>query len=84
DKKFKENGLRSSVDLRREKVGYKVRDAEIQKIPFILVVGEKEVTAGDTVSARAHTVGDKGEIGVDEFLEKAKELDKNKSLTVNF
>lgn len=83
DKKFKENGLRSSVDLRREKVGYKIRDAEIQKISLILVVGDKEARNG-TASLRVHTVGDRGEIGVDEFLEKAKELDKNKSLTVNF
>lgn len=83
DKKFKENGLRSSVDLRREKVGYKIRDAEIQKIPFILVIGDIEVQR-DTASMRIHTVGDKGEIRFDDFLEKVKELDKNKSLTVNF
>ncbi|UCC39436.1 MAG: threonine--tRNA ligase [Candidatus Aminicenantes bacterium] len=83
DKKFKENGLRSSVDLRREKVGYKVRDAEINKISLILVVGDKEVTNG-TASLRIHTVGDRGEISVDVFLEKVKELDKNKSLAVNF
>ncbi len=83
DKKFKENGLRSSVDLRREKVGYKIREAEIQKIPFILVVGDREV-AGDTASYRVHTVGDKGEISIDNFLEKVTELDKNKSLKGNF
>jgi len=83
DKKLKKNGLRSAVDLRREKVGYKIRDAEIQKISLILVVGDKEVRNG-TASLRVHTVGDRGEIGVDEFLDKVKELDKNKSLTVSF
>ncbi len=82
DKTFKENGLRSHVDLRREKVGYKIRDAEIHKIPLILVVGDKEVTKG-TASLRVHTQGDKGEVVVNEFLEKVKELDENKYLTVN-
>jgi len=82
DKKFKENGLRSNTDLRREKVGYKIRDAEIHKTPLILVVGDKEIDNG-TVSLRIHMEGDRGEIVVDEFLEKVKELDKNKSLNVN-
>lgn len=83
DKTFKDNGLRSKVDLRREKVGYKIRDAEIQKVPFLLIVGDKEV-ANSTASLRIHTVGDKGEVEVNEFLEKVKELDKNKSLNMNF
>jgi threonyl-tRNA synthetase len=82
DKTFKENGLRSKVDLRREKVGYKIRDAEIHKIPFLLIVGDKEVK-NSTASLRIHTVGDKGEVDVNEFLEKVKELDKNKSLSIN-
>jgi threonyl-tRNA synthetase len=82
DKTLKENGLRSKVDLRREKVGYKIRDAEIHKIPFLLIVGDKEVK-NSTASLRVHTVGDKGEADVNEFLEKVKELDKNKSLIIN-
>jgi len=82
DKTLKENGLRSKVDLRREKVGYKIRDAEIHKIPFLLIVGDKEVK-NSTASLRVHTVGDKGEVNVNEFLEKVKELDKNKSLSIN-
>ena len=81
DKLFKENGLRSNLDLRREKIGYKIRDAETQKIPFILIVGDKEVK-NKTASLRVHTMGDKGEVKVNEFLEKVKELDKNKSLTL--
>lgn len=82
DKKFKEKGLRSQADLRREKAGYKIRDAEIHKIPLILIVGDKEVAQGKA-SLRVHTQGDKGEVDVQEFLEKVKELDKNKSLTMN-
>jgi threonyl-tRNA synthetase len=82
DKMLKDNGLRSKVDFRREKVGYKIRDAEIHKIPFLLIVGDKEVK-NSTASLRVHTVGDKGEADVNEFLEKVKELDKNKSLIIN-
>ena len=82
DKMLKENGLRSKKDLRREKVGYKIRDAEMHKIPFLLIVGDKEVK-NRTASLRVHTVGDKGEVDVNEFLEKVKELDKNKSLSIN-
>ncbi len=81
DRIFKENGVRSQLDLRREKVGYKIRDAETQKIPFILIVGDKEVKNG-TASLRVHTMGDRGEVKVNEFLEKVRELDKNKSLTL--
>jgi len=82
DKKFKEEGLRSRADLRREKIGYKIRDAETHKIPLILVVGDKEVDQG-TASLRIHGIGDKGEIKINDFLEKVRELDKNKSLNVN-
>jgi len=82
EKKFKEKKLRSRADLRREKIGYKIRDAETHKIPLILVVGDKEVDQG-TASLRIHGIGDKGEIKVNEFLEKVRELDKNKSLDVN-
>jgi threonyl-tRNA synthetase len=82
DKKFKESGLRSHADLRREKIGYKIRDAEVHKIPLILVVGDKEVAKG-TASLRVHLKGDRGEVVVNQFLEKVRELDKNKSLTVN-
>ena len=83
DKKFRKRGIRSQADTRREKIGYKIRDAENQKIPLILVVGDKEVTAG-TASLRVHTQGDKGQIPVGEFLEKIVDFNKNKSLTLDF
>lgn len=82
DKRFKQEGVRSEVDLRREKVGYKIRDAETHKIPMILVVGDKEAERG-TASLRIHTIGDKGEINPDEFLEKIKEMFKTRTLSFN-
>ncbi len=78
----KERGLRTRLDLRREKVGYKIRDAEIQKIPLILIVGDKEAERR-TLSLRVHTQGDRGEMAVHEFLDKVTRLIHNKSLVVN-
>ncbi len=78
----KDRGLRTRVDSRREKVGYKIRDAETQKAPLILIVGDKEVER-ETASLRVHTQGDKGEVQVNEFLDKVTQLIHNKSLSVN-
>jgi threonyl-tRNA synthetase len=80
---LRERALRAHVDLRREKVGYKIRDAEVHKIPLILVVGDREVSQ-NKVSVRVHGEGDKGQMSVDEFLEKVQDLVKNKALSVYF
>jgi threonyl-tRNA synthetase len=61
------SGLRVEVDERYEKIGYKIREAQLQKIPYMLVVGDKEAAEG-TVSVRARTGGDQGSTGLDEFL----------------
>ncbi len=82
DKRFREEGLRGSLDLRREKISYKIRDAEVHKIPFMCIVGDREVSE-QSVSLRIHGAGDKGKIDVNEFLEKVKDLVKNKSLRIN-
>jgi threonyl-tRNA synthetase len=81
--RLREAGLRAEVDLSREKVGKKIRTAELQKVPLILVVGDKEVERG-TAALRVHGQGDKGEVDVARFLGQAQELVKNKSNTVNF
>jgi threonyl-tRNA synthetase len=60
-------GLRVDVDERYEKIGYKIREAQLQKIPYMLVVGDKEAADG-TVSVRARTGGDRGSSTLDEFL----------------
>ena len=81
EEKFKRDRIRTFVDTRREKMGYKIRDAEIRKYPLILIVGDKEVER-KTASLRVHTQGDKGEVEVDEFLDKIVKLIKNKSLSI--
>jgi threonyl-tRNA synthetase len=74
-------GLRIEVDDSNEKLGAKIRDAQLQKIPFMLVVGEKEATSG-TVSVRKRTGGDQVVTPVEEFVEQAKRLIVSRALTL--
>ncbi|WP_289134735.1 threonine--tRNA ligase [uncultured Brevibacillus sp.] len=62
-------GIRVELDARNEKIGYKIREAQVQKIPYMLVIGEKEMADG-TLSVRRRGVGDEGAMTVDEFVEK--------------
>ena len=61
-------GIRSEVDMRSEKIGYKIREAQTSKIPYMLVVGQKEEEEG-TVSVRSRAAGDEGARSVDAFVE---------------
>ena len=65
-------GLRCETDLRPEKVGYKIRQAQLQKVPYMLVVGEKEEADG-TVSVRSRSQGDKGAMSLKDFIAAARE-----------
>ena len=62
-------GIRVSCDTRSEKVGYKIREAQLEKIPYMLVIGDKEVDEG-TVSVRSRKEGDLGSMPVESFLSK--------------
>jgi len=64
-------GFRCEIDTRSEKIGYKIRAAQMEKVPYMLVVGEKEAENG-TVAVRKRGTGDIGAIGLDEFLAMAK------------
>ena len=64
--------LRVEVDYRSEKIGYKIREAQLQKIPYMLIVGDKEVES-NSVGVRSRTDGDIGSMKIDEFIEKVKE-----------
>ncbi|HHY80969.1 MAG TPA: threonine--tRNA ligase [Thermoanaerobacter sp.] len=64
-----ENDIRAELDDRNEKIGYKIREAQLQKIPYMLIVGDKEVEQG-TVSLRSRKEGDLGVISLNEFIEK--------------
>ena len=62
-----DNDIRAIVDERNEKAGRKIRDAEVSKVPFMVIVGEKEETDG-TVSVRQHGAGDKGTMPIADFI----------------
>src|SRR5262245_29118157 len=70
-------GLRVELDERQEKVNFKIREAQLQKIPYMLVVGDREAAEG-TVSVRERSGGDKGARSVDSFIESASEEIANK------
>lgn len=61
------NQIRTNVDLRSEKVGYKIRDAELKKIPYMCIVGDKEEEEGN-ISVRMHKKGDIGSIDIQNFV----------------
>lgn len=66
-KELKANGIRSSVDGRSEKIGYKIREARLAKVPYMLVVGAKEEEE-QVVSVRSRYLGDEGQKPLDEFI----------------
>ena len=65
-------GIRATTDLRSEKIGYKIREAQLEKIPYMLVIGNKEVENG-TVSVRSRKQADMGSMPVDDFIKMALE-----------
>ncbi len=66
--KMNRMGMRVTVDERNEKIGYKIRNAQLEKVPFMLVIGEKEVNEG-TVAVRSRKKGDMGTMSADEFVD---------------
>jgi threonyl-tRNA synthetase len=77
-KTLRNQGLRVSLDLRNEKITYKIREHSMQKLPYILVVGDKEKAAG-AVAVRARGNQDLGVMSIDAFLEKIAQDIRNKS-----
>ena len=72
-------GVRVETDFRNEKIGYKIREAQSKKIPYMLVIGDKESEAG-TVSVRTRSGGDKGAMALADFAAHITEEIKNRSL----
>ena len=74
-------GVRASVDVRDEKLGYRIREAQMQKVPYMLVVGDKEAEGGD-LALRIRDTGDAGLISLADLKEKLIEKINTKSLTL--
>ena len=66
---LKQAGLRAAADLRNEKIGFKIREAQMQKIPYMLVIGDKEIEQG-LVAVRSRKDGDLGTMTLADFRAK--------------
>ena len=71
--KLKAAGIRTELDHKDEKVGYKIRQAQLEKVPFMLVLGEKEAAEG-AITVRSRDKGDLGAAGLDAFIEDIKKM----------
>ncbi|WJG07969.1 threonine--tRNA ligase [Aliiglaciecola sp. LCG003] len=67
-KKLQQNGFRSKSDLRNEKIGFKIREHTLKRVPYLLVVGDKEMEAGE-VAVRSRKGDDLGKLSIDAFIE---------------
>jgi threonyl-tRNA synthetase len=79
EKELKEHGFRVAGDYRPEKIGFKIREAQMDKIPYMLVVGEKEQSAG-TVAVRSRTGGDQGAVPLAQVIERLQAEVREKAL----
>ncbi|MBC2577783.1 threonine--tRNA ligase [Peptostreptococcus russellii] len=81
DQLFKK-GIRVELDDRTEKVGFKIREAQLEKIPYMLVIGEKELESGE-ISVRSRDEGELGSMSVDAFIEKiSKQIEERENVEV--
>ena len=74
---LEENHLRVEVDARNEKIGYKIREAQLKKVPYMLVVGDKEMAEG-LVAVRSRSEGELGQLTIEDFTKRAVEEVKSK------
>lgn len=79
---LKLNNIRVALDERNEKIGYKIRDWETNKAPYMLILGEKEASA-QNISIRKHKFGDQGSLSLSEFISKISAEIKNKIYITN-
>ncbi len=79
---LKKHNIRVETDVRNEKIGYKIRDWETNKVPYMLILGEKEQTAGN-ISIREHKKGDQGSFALSDFIDNITNQIKNKDFTTN-
>ena len=75
-----EKGLRAEVDCRSEKIGKKIREAQLEKVPYMLILGDKEVEDGSIVAVRSRKDGDLGAMSAEEFIAKVYKEDREKTV----
>jgi len=75
-KQLEEKGLRVEIDIRNEKIGYKIREAQLEKVPYMIILGDKEMES-KSVGVRSRKEGDIGEFKLDKFIDKIKYEEEN-------
>jgi len=70
--KLKENGIRAEIDTRTEKIGYKIREARLERVPYMLILGQKEEESGK-IAVRSRFLGDEGQKDLEEFIKAVQE-----------
>ena len=78
-KKLQDAGIRAELDTRAEKIGYKIREAQMKKIPYMLVVGAKEEEE-EKVAVRSRSLGDEGQKGLEEFISQIQDEIRTKAI----
>jgi threonyl-tRNA synthetase len=81
ESKLSAAGIRCRSDLRNEKIGYKIREAQMKKVPYMLILGDKEKEA-ENISVRSRTGGDLGSSSVDEFIKQVRDMVDSKAVTL--
>ena len=76
-KALEEKGIRVECDMRNEKIGYKIREAQLEKTPYMLVIGDKEME-NNMVAVRSRKDGDLGAMSLNDFIEKIGQEVQNK------
>ena len=72
-RKLEEKGIRVELDDRNEKIGYKIREARLQKVPYMLIIGDNEVEKGEVSVRRRGEDGDLGAMSVEDYIKLASE-----------
>ena len=72
-------GMRVEIDSRSEKIGYKIREAQLEKVPYMFIIGDKDIEAG-TVSVRHRKEGDLGAMKLEDFIAMAVEEIETKAI----
>nr|WP_255547831.1 threonine--tRNA ligase [Crassaminicella indica] len=76
---MKEKGIRVEIDDRNEKIGYKIREAQLEKVPYMIIIGEKEQTS-NTISVRSRDEGELGSQEIQSFIKRVEDEIKNRKL----
>lgn len=77
ERKLAQLGIRAEIDTRKEKIGYKIRSAQVNQVPYMLIIGDREVEEG-TVSVRERREGDLGAIKVNDFIQRVQKENQEK------